>query len=458
MTDVSGLDPTTRPPIDQLAGLSQIAERVLARAKVCGAEQAEVGINVSTGLNINVRMGEVETLEHSHDRGLSLTVYWQGRKGSASTADLSEGSIETSIEQALAIAKFTEADPCSGLADPALLARQFADLDAWHPWLLDGAPIRAEQALALALECEAAGLKADPRICNSDGASISTSMQYGLYANSHGFIGSDFGTVHSLSASLLAGDDQAMERDYFYDTKLHAGDLMAAEFIGAEAARRTIARLEPQSLSTRSAPVLLVPELARGFIGHLLAAVGGGAQYRKASFLLDAVDQQILPDWFDLTEFPHLRRAMGSANFDDEGVATRQNTLVSDGVLRRYLLSSYSARKLGLQSTANAGGVHNLQVRANGGDFAQMLKQMHTGLLVTEMMGQGVNSVTGDYSRGAAGFWVEGGEIRYPVAEITIAGNLKDIYRAIVAVGNDVDLRGNVRTGSILLEQMMIAG
>ena len=458
MTDVPGANPNTRPPNEQLDALAKIAERVLARAKAGGAEQAEVGINVSTGLNVNVRLGEVETLEHSHDRGLSLTVYWQGRKGSASTADLAERSIDASIEQALAIAKFTEADPCSGLADSNLLATQFHDFDTWHPWLVDGKAINPEQALELALVCEAAGLKADPRICNSEGANVSSSSQYGLYANSHGFFGRDFGTVHSLSASLLAGDENAMERDYYYDTKLCAQELLDAEFIGAEAARRTLARLEPQSLSTRHAPVLLVPELARGFIGHLLAAVGGTAQYRKASFMLDAVGTQILPSWFDLTEFPHLLRAMGSANFDDEGVATRQNTLVTGGVLQRYLLGSYSARKLGLQSTGNAGGVHNLQVRANGGDFAQMLKQLHTGLLVTEMMGQGVNGVTGDYSRGAAGFWVEAGEIKYPVSEITIAGNLKDIYPNIVSVGTDVDLRGNVRTGSILLEQMMIAG
>lgn len=458
MTAVSGLDPNTTPPHEQLDGLALIAERVLARAKASGAEQAEVGINVSTGLNINVRLGEVETLEHSHDRGLSLTVYWQGRKGSASTADLSERSIEASIEQALAIARFTEADPCSGLADPTLLARQFHDLDAWHPWIIDGKTISAEQAVELALICEAAGLNADPRICNSEGANISSSSQYGLYANSHGFVGRDFGTVHSLSASLLAGDEQAMERDYYYDSKLCAAELLSAEFIGAEAARRTVARLQPQSLSTRTAPVLLVPELARGFIGHFLAAVGGAAQYRKASFLLDAVGTQVLPNWFDLTEYPHLKRAMGSANFDDEGVATRQSTLVNQGVLERYLLGSYSARKLGLQSTGNAGGVHNLQVRANGGDFAEMLKQMDTGLLVTEMMGQGVNSVTGDYSRGAAGFWVEGGQIKYPVSEITIAGNLKELYPNIVAVGSDMDLRGNVRTGSLLLAQMTIAG
>ena len=286
--------------------------------------------------------------------------------------------------------------------------------------------------LEIALSCEAAGLALDKRICNSDGASVNSSSSYGIYANSHGFIGRDYSTGHSISAALLAGDEDAMERDYYYDSKLCADDLMAAEAIGLEAARRTLARLEPQRLSTRNAPVLFVPELARGLIGHLLSAVGGGAQYRKSSFMLDAAGTKILPDWFDMA--------------------------VTAGVLNHYLMGSYSARKLGLRSTGNAGGVHNLVVKANAGDFAEMLQKLHTGLWVTELMGQGVNNVTGDYSRGAAGFWVENGVVAYPVSEITIAGNLKTIYPQIVAVGNDFDLRGNVRTGSILVEQMMIAG
>jgi PmbA protein len=449
---------TTAPPHAELDRLSEIAETVLARAKALGASQAEVGINVSTGLNVNVRMNEVETLEHAHDRGLSLTVFVGKRKGSASSADLAERSITATIEQAIAIARFTEDDDCAGLANAEQMARQFHQLDAWHPWLIQGTAISPDQAVEIALRCEAAGLRADPRICNTEGASLSTSASYGVYANSHGFIGRDFSTGHSLSAALLAGDEDAMERDYYYDSKLCADELMDAEAIGLEAARRTLARLEPQQLSTRHAPVLFVPELARGLLGHLLGAVGGGAQYRKASFLLGAMGTQILPSWFDLSEFPHLARAPGSANFDDEGVATTQSALVQNGVLTRYLLGSYSARKLGLQSTGNAGGVHNLVVRPNFGGLDELMRHMDTGLLVTELMGQGVNGVTGDYSRGAAGFWIENGAIAYPVSEITIAGNLKEIYPAIVAVGDDVDLRGNIRSGSILLERMMIAG
>jgi PmbA protein len=455
------LNPATElgvPPHAELDRLSEIASDVLKRAKQKGADQAEVGVEVSVGLNINVRMKDVETLEHTRDRGLSLTVYVNQRKGSASTADLSAAAIEATLEQALAIARFTEADPCAGLAPADRMANAFHALDHWHPWLIDGQAISADQAIELALQCEAAGLDADARIRNSDGASVNTSSSYGIYANTHGFIGRDFSTSHSISASLLAGADGAMERDYWYDHKLSADDLQSAESVGRKAAERTLARLNPQSLSTRSAPILFVPELARGLIGHLLSAVGGSAQYRKSSFLLGALDTQVLPDWFAMTEYPHLARAMGSANYDDEGVATKISPLIEAGVLRHYLLGSYSARKLGMQSTANAGGVHNLVVQSNAGDFSDMTKKLHTGLIVTELMGQGVNGVTGDYSRGAAGFWVENGQIQFPVSEITIAGNLRDMYRNLVAVGSDVDMRGNVRTGSILLNEMTIAG
>ncbi len=453
---------TEAPPHAEIDRLSEIAQQVLTRARALGATQAEVGVNVSTGLNVNVRMAEVETLEHTRDRGLSLTVFVGGRKGSASTADLAESSISATIEQAIAIARFTEIDDCAGLGERELMAKTLHDLDAWHPWMYRtgtvSTPLSADHAIEIALRCEAAGLAFDPRICNSDGASVNASASYGVYANSHGFIGRDFSTSHSISASLLAGNEDAMERDYYYDNKLCADDLQSAEAIGEQAARRTLARLEPQRLSTRNAPVLFSAELARGLIGHLLSAVGGGAQYRKASFMLGAVGTKILPDWFEMAEQPHLPRAMGSANFDDEGVATTASALVQAGHLSHYLLGSYSARKLGLRSTGNAGGVHNLVVKPNAGDFKALLKQMHTGLWVTELMGQGVNAVTGDYSRGAAGFWVENGVISYPVSEITIAGNLKTLYPQIVAVGNDVDLRGNVRTGAILLAQMMIAG
>ena len=443
---------STAPPSAELERLAEIASEVLKLARARGAEQAEVSLSVDQGLNVNVRLGEVETLEHTRDRGLSLTVYIQQRKGSATTADLAPASIAATLDQALNIARFTEADPCAGLAEAGMLASAFPDLDLWHPW-----SISADEAIELARSCEQAGMT-DPRIRNSEGAAVSTQSGYGIYANSHGFIGREHGTSHSLSVSLIAGPDDAMERDYWYDSKRSAADLQNAQYIGAEAARRTLARLDARKLSTRTAPVLYVPELSGGLIGGLIGAVSGGAQYRKASFLLDAVGQKLLPDWFRVHEQPHLKRAMGSANFDSEGVATHASDLVTAGVLVRYVLSSYSARKLGLRSTGNAGGVHNLTVQANAGELSDMLQKMHTGLVVTELMGQGVNPITGDYSRGAAGFWVENGQIAYPVAEITIAGNLKDIYRNLVAVGSDVNERGSIRTGSILVEQMTIAG
>jgi PmbA protein len=440
-------------PNAELDRMQNLAADVIERAKRAGAEQVEVGLSMESGLNVNVRLGEVETLEHTRDRGLSLTVFVGQRKGSASTADLAPTSIQASIEQAIAIAKFTQADDCAGLADPHLLAKTMGELDLWHPWNLS-----AEQAIELAIACEAAGMQSDPRIRNSDGAGVNSASSLSMYANSHGFFGRDYSTSHSISASLLAGSDDEMERDYFYDAKCAADELMDAAAIGVEAARRTIARLNPQSISTRNCPILFSAELARGFIGHLLGAVSGGAQYRKASFLQGAVSQKIMPDWFELIEQPHIRRGMGSAYFDDEGVATTASPLVQNGQLLRYVLGSYSARKLGLVSTGNAGGVHNLCVKPNAGDLTDMLKRLGTGFYVTELMGQGVNGVTGDYSRGAAGFWVENGALAFPVSEVTIAGNLKTAYQDIIAAGSDLDLRGNVRSGSLLIRELTLAG
>lgn len=445
------------PPTKELDELCNLSADVLKRAQALGAHQAEVGVSASVGMNVSVRKGEVETLEHTRDRSLSLTVYIDQRKGSASTADLSAASIRVTLEQAIAIAQHTERDTCAGLADADRMAREFHELDAWHPWLVGERELNADDAIELAKRCEQAGFDFDPRITNSEGASVASSKQWGVYGNTHGFMGRDFSTQHSLSAALLAGTD-AMERDYYYDSGLVASRLQSPEAIGREAAKRTVERLDPRQLDTQTASVLFVPELARGLFGHLLGAIGGGAQYRKTTFLLGAAGTRVLPEWLQLCEFPHLKGGLGSANFDDEGVATCDRVLVENGVLQRYLLGSYSARKLGLQSTANAGGTHNLTANANAGDQRELMRAMDKGLLVTELMGQGVNGVTGDYSRGAAGFWVENGEIVYPVSEITIAGNLRDMLSNIVAVGNDVDPRGRMRVGSVLLAPMMVAG
>ena len=441
------------PPHAELERIAQIAQDVIARCKARGVDQVEVGLSVDTGLAVNVRLGEVETLEHTRDRGLSLTLYSGQRKGSASTADLDERSIDITIEQALAIARYTEADPAAGLADPERLATRFPDLDLWHPAALDAAA-----AIDLALACEAAAMGVDARINNSEGAGVSLSRAFGVYANSHGFVGREYGTRYSISCSVVAGEDDAMQRDHYYDGARALGDLMSAQAVGIEAGRRTLARLDARALSTRRSPVILGAEVARGFFGHLVGAVSGGSLYRKASFLLDSQGQQLFPAWMQIQEQPHLLRGPGSSNFDDEGVATRANTLIADGVLERYVLGSYSARKLGLLSTGNAGGVHNLTVTPNAGSLREMFAEMGTGLYVTELLGQGVNLITGDYSRGAAGFWVEQGRIVCPVHEITIAGNLKEMFRDIVAVGNEIDSRGNVRTGPIHLRELTIAG
>jgi PmbA protein len=447
---ITTIDPATPDELERLAG---IAEDVLARCRAAGASQAEVGLDDDRGISVNVRMGEVETIEHTRDRGLSLTVYFGKRKGSASTADLMPASIAATIEYACAIARFTEEDPCAGLADPERMARVFPDLDLWHPWALT-----PEHAIELGVACEAAGRAVDPRIDNSDGAGVSSGESLSVYANSHGFVGRERGTHHSVSCALIAEDEQGMQRDYWYTSARHAGDLESIEGVGRTAAERTLRRLGAHRLGTRECPVLFAPELARSLIGHFVSAVSGGALYRRASFLLDQVGQPLFPDWFNIREEPHLLRGLGSGAFDSEGVATVASDLVRDGVLARYVLGSYSARKLGLASTGNAGGVHNLVVASNAGTLQQMMRGMGTGLLVTELMGQGVNIVTGDYSRGAAGFWIENGEPVHPVEEITIAGNLRQMFAGIVAVGSEVDHRSHVLTGPILLDKLTVAG
>ncbi|MDW2980699.1 metalloprotease PmbA [Rhodanobacter sp. KK11] len=443
--------------LHELDRLAELAEDVIRRARAAGASQSEVAASIDTGLSVNVRLGEVETVEHTRDRGFGLTVYFGQRKGSASTADLHPDSIQATLEQACAIARHTEADPAAGLADATRMATAFPDLDLWHPWDIDTA-----QAIELGIRIEEAG-RAHAGISNSDGASVQAGQGLSVYANSHGFVGRERGTRHSLSLALIAGEGDGMQRDYWYDSVRAAGDFMTAKALGDKAAERTLARLGARGLSTRQCPVLFAPELARGLIGHLLGAVSGGALYRRASFLLDHAGQSIMPAWLHIDERPHLPRGQGSGNFDAEGVATVDSALVEGGVLARYVLGSYSARKLGLASTGNAGGVHNLMVQpgaADGerSDFDGMLQRLGSGLLVTEVMGQGVSTVTGDYSRGAAGFWVERGRIAYPVEGITIAANLRDMFAGIVAVGTDVDSRSHILTGSILLDRMTVAG
>ncbi len=434
--------------------LESIIERALDEARARGASQAEAAVSQDTGLSVGVRLGEVETLEHQRDRSMGITVYFGRRKGSASTADFSPDAVSASVAKACSIARFTAEDACSGLADATLMARSPPDLDLSHPWQLT-----ADRAIDIAKSCEAAALAFDSRINNSEGASVSTHQGLHVYGNTHGFVGGYPTTSHSVSCVVLAGSGEDMQRDYWYSSSRDWHELESAESIGRESARRTIARLDPRKLTTRRAPVLFVPEIARGLIGHFTAAIRGSSQYRQSSFLLNSAGQRIFPAGFSIAERPHLLKAAGSAPFDEEGVATRNRELVADGVLAGYILSSYSARKLGLQTTGNAGGAHNLIVGSSAvGGLPAMLSRLGTGLMVTELMGQGINMVTGDYSRGAAGFWVEDGVPQYPVAEITIAGNLRDMFSAIVAVGDDVDTRGGIRVGSILLKEMTIAG
>jgi PmbA protein len=434
--------------------LELIIERALEEARARGASQAEAAVSQDTGLSVGVRLGEVETLEHQRDRSMGITVYFGQRKGSASTADFSLDAVRATVAKACSIARFTAEDSCSGLADAALMTRAPKALDLAHPW-----NITADSAIEIAKSCEAAALQFDARINNSEGASVGTHQGLHVYGNTHGFVGGYPTTSHTLSCVVLAGTGEDMQRDYWYSSSRDWHELDSAEAIGRESARRTIARLGPRKLSTRRAPVLFVPEIARGLIGHFVAAIRGSSQYRQASFLLNSVGQQVFPARFSIAERPHIPKAMGSAPFDDEGVLTRDRELVADGILTGYILGSYSARKLGLSTTGNAGGAHNLLVAPNlAGGMPALLSRLGTGLMVTELMGQGINMVTGDYSRGAAGFWVEHGVIQYPVAEITIAGNLRAMLTGIAAVGDDIDARGGTRVGSILVEEMTIAG
>jgi PmbA protein len=422
-------------------------------AKQMGATASEVAMSTSAGLTAGVRLGEVENLEHSRSLGLSVTVYKQHQKGNASTSDWSEAAVASTIQKALAIAEFISADPCAGLPDEVELAVDIPDLELDHP-----SDLSAEQALEQALQCEAIARDFDPRITNSEGASVSTHRSAMALANSYGWSGAYAATSYSLSVSVVGAKDKQLERDYWYSTARRYEDLESPEVVGQEAARRCVARLGARRLATQKAPVLFVPEHARGLISPFVQAMGGTAQYRQSSFLLNGDGQRWFPDWMQMSERPHLKRRLGSAPFDSEGVNTRDRDWVVDGVVNGYLLSSYSARKLKLKTTGHASGVHNLLLKSNAGSLSELIQQMGRGLVVTELMGQGVNAITGDYSRGAAGFWVENGEIQYPVNEITIASNLKDMYQRIVAIGNDIDQRGSILCGSIWIDEMTIAG
>ena len=435
-----------------VAELEPLLEHALAQARAQGASQAEASLSVSRGLSVNVRKGEVETLEFQHDRDLGITVYFGGRKGNATTGDLSRAGISTAAQAACDIARATQEDPCNGLAEAGLMAKEFPELDLDHPWDLP-----PEAAIDLARECEAAALAVDARITQSEGAGIGTQRGISLYSNSHGFVGRRTGTQHSLSCAVVGAQGEEMQRDYWYTNARSHRELESALAVGRRAGERTVARLGSRKLATREAPVLFPPELARGLWGHFIGAISGGALYRRASFLLEKMDQPVFSGIVRLEQQPLIPRGSASAAYDGEGVATAQRLLVEDGVLRGWLLSSYSSRKLGLRTTGNAGGVFNLVVRPGEKNFDALVREMKEGLIVTELLGSGVNGVTGDYSRGAAGFWVENGQIAYPVQELTIAGNLLDIYRAIAAVGSDVDPHAGIRTGSVLVGRMMIA-
>jgi len=444
-------------PADEkaISQLQDVVRFVLEEAARLGATQAAGDASINQGLGVTVRLGEVETVEYQRDRGLGVTVYFGYRKGSASTADLSMRAVRETVEKACTIARYTAEDPYSGLVDPEALARDIPDLDLDHPW-----SVAPEQAIDLARRCEAAGLAVDSRITNSEGASVNTHRHIGVYGNSLGFLAGSAGTSHSISCSLIAQHADEMQRDYWYSSTRDATELESPESIGRRAGERSVGRLGSRKLTTRKAPVAYSPDMARGLFRHFIGAIRGASQYRKASFLLNAAGQEIFPTFLQMQERPHIPKGLASAPFDGEGAATHDRDLVRDGVLQGYVLGSYSARKLGLKTTGNAGGIHNLIVAAPGKalDEESFLKRMNTGLLVTELMGQGVNGVTGDYSRGASGFWVENGAVTFPVHEVTIAGNLKQMYRDIVALGNDLDVRGGIRTPSVLIGEMTIAG
>ena len=415
---------------------------------------AEVGVTKVSGLSVSTRLQEIENVEFTNDGALGISVYLGQQKGNASTSDLSEEAIKNTVEAALAIAKYTSPDDCTGLADKELMAFEAPDLALYH-----GASVDVEQATKLALDAEKSALEYDAKIVNSNGASFNSHTGVRVYGNTHGMLQSYLSSRYSLSCSVIGGELDQLENDYEYTVSREFDALSPANWVGQNCAKKVIARLNPQKLTTREVPVIFLNDVATGLISHLTGAISGGSLYRKSSFLLDHLGKEVLPDWFQISERPHLLKRLASTPFDSEGVRTQDLEIIQDGVLQTYLLTSYSGRKMGMQSTGHAGGIHNWLVKPNlTGGLTALLRQMGTGLLVTDVMGQGVNIVTGDYSRGAAGFWVENGEIQYPVAEITIAGQLQDMLKNIVAVADDIEHRSNIQTGSILLDKMKISG
>lgn len=438
---------------EQRTELEQAVARALKLASA-KSDAAEVAITKSTGLSVSTRMGDVENVEFNSDGALGITVYRGQRKGSASTSDLSEAAIEQTVIAALDIAHYTSEDPFAGPADKEYMVQEIPELDLFHPDAPD-----PDYAADVAIAAEKEALSYDSAIKQSDGASYDSHYGVKVYGNSHGLLASYASSRHSTSCCVIGvGQNGEMERDYSYTVARHRDDLWTPETVGRKAAENTINRLDAQRLKTGKYPIMFAADVATGLIGHLVMAISGGNLYRKSSFLLDHLGKQVLPEWFNISERPHVLRGLASSPFDSEGVYTQDREIITDGVLATYLLTSYAARKMKMAPTGHAGGIHNWYVKSTGQNFEQMLKELGTGLLVTEVMGQGVNVVTGDYSRGAAGFWVENGEIQYPVSEITIAGNLKDMFNKIVAVGSDVETRSQIQTGSILLDAMKVAG
>lgn len=433
--------------------LESVAQRVLELAKTAGASAAEADVSEGYGQSVTVRLSEIETIEYNQDKGVGVTVYLGQQKGHASTSDFSDKALADTVTAALNIARFTAADDCSGLAEPALLATEFPDLDLYHPWALS-----TDDAIVLARSCEDAARGVDKRITNSEGASVSTQASQFVYANSNGFLAGFPSSRHSWSVAAVAEDGGSMQRDYWYSVARHRDDLESITAVGRKAGERVVARLNARRVKTGRYPVLFEAPVAASLIGHLVSAVSGGSLYRRSSFLLDSLGKQVMSDKVIIDEDPFLLRGLGSGAYDNEGVATSARRLVDAGTLEGYFLSSYSGRKLNMPSTGNAGGSHNLLVHSTGESFDELVKELGTGLLVTELMGHGTNLLTGDYSRGAAGFWVENGVITYPVEEITIAGNLAEMFKQIVAIGDDVLDRGSRKVGSILLESLTVAG
>ena len=433
----------------------EIVADMLNIAQQSGATQSEVGISASVGLHVTTRMQEVETLEFNRDKSVGITVFIDNKKGSASTTDISKESVRATVQAAIDLAKFTEPDPFAGLAEEFDMARDYTslNLDLYHPW-----DISVDEAIRIAKTCEETAFAVDKKIINSEGATISSSQGYHVYGNSHGFVGNYPTSRHSLSCTVIAQDAQGMERDYQYTVSRQHHLLESAQKIGKDAADRALRRLSAKKLPTQRVAVLYHATIAAGLISHFISAISGGRLFRRSSFLMDSLNKKIFPEHIHIYERPHLKGALGSAPYDSDGVTTKDKDFVLDGIIQNYVLSAYSARKLNMQNTGNAGGVHNLFIKPGEDNLDALIKKMGRGLIVTELMGQGINLVTGDYSRGATGFWVENGEIQYPVHEITIAGNLKNMFEKLIAVGNDVERRGTIQTGSLLIEEMTLAG